>query len=100
MLREWDRKDFCAAAELFLIPGVHQGMKQTLRLGVPVFVALILGLSASGQEPAPYPATSPAYGPVVLDWAPPAMAQLSALAAVKNSFTLDRNMLGVAANAW
>jgi hypothetical protein len=33
----------------------------------------------------------------VLDWTPPALASLSALAAVKNSFTLDRSMLGVAA---
>ena len=35
--------------------------------------------------------------PVVLDWTPPALASLSAQAAVKNSFTLDRSMLGVAA---
>jgi hypothetical protein len=35
--------------------------------------------------------------PVPLEWAPPAVAQLSAQAAVKSSFTLDRNMLGAAA---
>ena len=39
-----------------------------------------------------------ASGPVVLDWTPPALAQLSALAAVKNSFTLDRTMLNAAAS--
>jgi hypothetical protein len=33
----------------------------------------------------------------VLDWTPPALQALSAEAAVKNSFTLDRNLLGVAA---
>jgi hypothetical protein len=36
-------------------------------------------------------------GPVVLDWVPPALTQLSAQAAVKSSFTLDRNMLAAAA---
>ena len=41
----------------------------------------------------------PAADPVVLDWTPPALAQLSALAAVKNSFTLDRTMLNAAASA-
>jgi hypothetical protein len=35
---------------------------------------------------------------VVLDWAPPALSQLGALAAVKNSFTLDRTMLTAAAS--
>jgi len=35
--------------------------------------------------------------PVVLDWTPPALQALSAEAAVKNSFTLDRNLLGAAA---
>ena len=37
-------------------------------------------------------------GPVVLEWVPPAMAQLSAQAAAKSSFTLDRNMLAAAVN--
>jgi hypothetical protein len=41
-------------------------------------------------------APDPAAGPVVLDWTPPALAQLNAEAAVKSSFTLDRNMLGAA----
>jgi Domain of unknown function (DUF4252) len=35
--------------------------------------------------------------PVPLEWTPPALQALSAEAAVKNSFTLDRTMLGVAA---
>jgi hypothetical protein len=34
---------------------------------------------------------------VALEWVPPAMAELSAQAAVKSSFTLDRTMLGLAA---
>lgn len=36
-------------------------------------------------------------GPVVLDWVPPALNELSAQAASKSSFTLDRNMLTAAA---
>jgi hypothetical protein len=42
-------------------------------------------------------ATTPDTNPVPLEWTPPALATLSAKAAVKDSFTLDRNMLRVAA---
>jgi hypothetical protein len=88
-------------------------MKQILRLALAVVVASLTGLSAAAQQPAPYEAPppaepagmpqpaagpQPAYGPVVLEWTPPALAQLSALAAVKNSFTLDRTMLVSAAS--
>ncbi len=38
-------------------------------------------------------------GPVVLDWTPPALAQLSAQASTRSSFTLDRTMLALAAGA-
>ena len=34
---------------------------------------------------------------MVLDWVPPALTALSARAAMKSNFTLDRNMLGAAA---
>ena len=57
-------------------------------------------MASPGPEntpPAAAPAVNPDAGPVVLDWAPPALAELSAQAAVKESFTLDRTMLGVAA---
>jgi len=45
------------------------------------------------------PATAPPAdaGAVVLEWVPPALAQLSAQAAAKTSFTLDRTMLAAAA---
>lgn len=82
------------------MPCVYQEMKQILRLALPVFIASFLGLWAFAQ-PGPSdtpPVPAPAYGPVVLDWTPPALAQLSALAAVKNSFTLDRTMLVSAAS--
>jgi len=66
--------------------------------------SVLTGLPALAQQPAPpapyeaAPAPPPVGGPVVLDWAPPALAQLSALAAVKNNFTLDRTMLNAAAS--
>jgi len=78
-------------------------MKQMVRLASPVLFASLLSAGAMAQQPAPYePSPPPAYssGPVVLDWTPPALAQLGALAAVKNSFTLDRNMLNAAASTW
>jgi hypothetical protein len=43
------------------------------------------------------PAASPDIGPVILEWTPPALAQLSTLAVAKESFTLDRTMLAAAA---
>jgi hypothetical protein len=44
--------------------------------------------------PAP---VAPVLSPVPLEWVPPALLQLQAQAAMKSSFTLDRNMLGAAA---
>jgi hypothetical protein len=44
--------------------------------------------------PAP---VAPLLSPVPLEWVPPALLQLQAQAAMKSSFTLDRNMLGAAA---
>lgn len=50
-------------------------------------------------EPGPPMATAPPVysGPVVLEWTPPALQYLSAHAAMKESFTLDRTMLAAAA---
>lgn len=73
-------------------------MKTRLLLGA--IAAAALAVTASAQpalQPAP-PAAPPDDSPVVLDWAPPALAALSTQAAVKNSFTLDRNLLGAAAS--
>ncbi|MGB6687214.1 MAG: hypothetical protein WBE76_05170 [Terracidiphilus sp.] len=52
---------------------------------------------ASGALRAQTAPAAPSDNPVVLDWTPPALAQLSAQAAVKSNFTLDRNMLAMAA---
>ena len=42
--------------------------------------------------------TGPTYtGPVVVEWTPPALQDLSARASMKESFTLDRTMLAAAA---
>lgn len=46
---------------------------------------------------APPSAAAPPASLIVLDWAPPALAVLSAQAAAKSSFTLDRSMLTAAA---
>jgi hypothetical protein len=76
-------------------------MKWMSRVGISLFLASMVAASALAQQPAPYSAPAPAVpaqGPVVLDWTPPALAQLSAQAAMKNSFTLDRNMLSAAAS--
>jgi hypothetical protein len=59
--------------------------------GIATLIAGIGSTFAPGQ-----PAPDPAAGPVVLDWTPPAFAQLSAQAAVRSSFTLDRDMLAAA----
>ena len=48
--------------------------------------------SAAASAPAPAAAI-----PVELGWTPPELASLGAAAEVKNSFVLDRNMLGAAA---
>lgn len=77
------------------------GMMRIFRLGIPVLLVATASAIATAQPPAPYDPSAPAAdprGPVVLDWTPPALGQLSALAAVKNSFTLDRTMLNAAAS--
>ena len=48
--------------------------------------------------PSSAPAGSPAANPVDLEWTPPALAELSAEAATRSSFTLDRAMLTAASN--
>jgi hypothetical protein len=91
-------------------------MKKLLPLAIPVVCAALscanlhaqapsnpselpdpFGASPANTAPAPGPDTRRDAGPVVLEWVPPAMAQLSAQAAVKSSFTLDRTMLAAAA---
>jgi Domain of unknown function (DUF4252) len=69
-------------------------------LGVILGCASALAQSPAPDSPPPPPVTSTGAnaGPVVLDWVPPALARLNALAAVKSSFTLDRDMLAAAAS--
>jgi hypothetical protein len=52
---------------------------------------------APRETPAPSSADAAAPAPIDLNWTPPALAALSSQAAVKNSFTLDRNLLAAAA---
>ena len=56
----------------------------------------------SAYDPAPDPSLDPGPAPIVspspvpLEWVPPALAHLATLATVKESFTLDRNLLAAA----
>ena len=86
-------------------------MNRVLPLAIPVLCAALSWGNLSAQSPAELPdpfgpaaahAAIPSSGPVdpgpvILDWVPPALAQLSTQAAVKSSFTLDRNLLAAAA---
>jgi hypothetical protein len=68
-------------------------------LGCALAVAQEYGAPSVGPQPGPpvareYP---PDASPVPLDWVPPPMAELSAIAPMKENFTLDRTLLGVAA---
>lgn len=54
--------------------------------------------AAQAPDDSPYPAAARALpSPVSLEWTPPALAELSAQATTRSSFTLDRTMLGLAA---
>lgn len=64
----------------------------------------VAGAAAQQYSPAeanagaqPDPGAYANLSPVPLDWTPPALEQLSHIAAMKTSFKLDRNMLGAAA---
>jgi hypothetical protein len=83
-------------------------MRRTFYAAIPVLTAafacapiLAQPQAQSQNSDAPTPDASSVRnqqsGPVVLDWTPPALAQLSAQAGVKSSFTLDRTMLGATA---
>ena len=95
----------------FLLHGVSANMKLIVGTGLLMRCGILAMASAfaqpgafaqqgsSQQQPAQTvtQAAAPDTNPVPLDWTPPALATLSAQAAVKDSFTLDRNMLRVAA---
>ena len=82
-------------------------MKRLLPSGIPVLCAALGCVPLLAQVPAKPRSSGIAgsslthvsdaeQGPVVLEWVPPALAQLSSQAAVKENFTLDRSMLGLA----
>lgn len=83
-------------------------MKRVCALAFPVVCAALSCVNLFAQSPAEVPdpfgsdsaaahGAMPRQGPVVLEWVPAALAQLNAEAAVKSSFTLDRNLLAAAA---
>lgn len=69
-------------------------MRWHFLLAISLFAAGTAGKPAMAQTAA---TADPNSGPVILDWTPPELTQLAAQAAVKSNFTLDRNMLGIAA---
>ncbi|MGA2249700.1 hypothetical protein [Terracidiphilus sp.] len=83
-------------------------MYRSARTGLFTCCVALATASAFGQQqqPAPPPvqAAPPAAGadsnPVPLEWTPPALTTLMAQAAVKNSFTLDRNLIHAAAQMY
>ena len=80
-------------------------MKLTLVLGISVLSAALGCALAVAQEygrqadPPPTREYPPNASPVPLKWVPPALSELSASASMKENFTLDRTLLGVAAGA-
>jgi hypothetical protein len=72
-------------------------------VGLPVAQAIAqqtspVAVQATAQGNSAGPAGNAAtLSPVPLEWTPPALEDLSRKAAVKSSFTLDRNLLGAAA---
>jgi Domain of unknown function (DUF4252) len=78
-------------------------MKGMFPLAIAVLCAglgcgcLLAQAPAEPQDPdGAFPTADSGAGPVVLEWAPPALEQLQARAAVNSSFTLDRTMLAAA----
>jgi Domain of unknown function (DUF4252) len=82
-------------------------MKLMAFVGIPVLSAGLASGFASAQQPAGSPPPPPGntttlsanatLSPVPLDWIPPALDRLNGQATLKESFTLDRTMLAVAA---
>jgi hypothetical protein len=83
-------------------------MKRILPLGISVLSAALacgLGLAQTPVQPSATPpdagnvpaAANSDIGPAILEWVPPALAQLNTQALAKESFTLDRTLLAAAA---
>jgi hypothetical protein len=110
--------DLAATVEdLLALGSLSRSLRRDLKLSCPGWVqkemrlkrlfafACLPGLliAAGAQQPAGSIAgpvagsgTASATAPVALDWTPPELAALGARAEVKNSFVLDRTMLGAA----
>ena len=67
--------------------------------GTPQAGIAVQGETPSGGAPAGGAPSAADVNPVPLDWVPPALADLATVAGVKESFTLDRTMLAIAAGA-
>jgi Domain of unknown function (DUF4252) len=78
-------------------------MRLRLLFWIPIFFVGLACDAASAQQPSdapPPPVNAQAMAtlsPVPLEWTPPALARLNSLALMKESFTLDRNLLAAVA---
>jgi hypothetical protein len=70
-----------------------------IAIGLPLLVAALAFPSSPAQSGPRYDAQMPA-APSILEWNPPAFAQLSGMATARSSFSLDRPMLTAAASMW
>lgn len=87
-------------------------MKRMYRAGIMLSCAVLVSIAARSQQPVQAPPPPPPVEalpvfdnappvdelpPVPLDWVPPALGQLDHEAVMKESFTLDRTLLALAA---
>jgi hypothetical protein len=79
-------------------PAFYIDMRSRILVCATAAVVTLSALTTKSRAQSP-PLPVQTDSPVVLDWTPPALGYLAEQAAVKNSFTLDRNMLHAAAGA-
>jgi len=94
---------FPLPSQLFPRHSVRKSMNHHVRTGLLFCCGALVAASVQAQQaptqPAPQnaaPQAVPDTSPVPLEWTPPALTALSAQASLKDSFTLDRNMLHLA----
>ncbi len=94
-------KNSSSACTTFALDLCPLSMSRSVRIGL-FGCCVALAAAGVGAQQAPAVQAAPRAvaaddNPVPLEWTPPGLVALSAQAAVKNSFTLDRNLLHAAA---
>ena len=102
--RQWQSPELFPAARVYVDMKILLAGILASYAGLPVAQATAqqtgaVAVQAAAQGNSDEPARSAVnLSPVPLEWTPPALDELSREAAVKSSFTLDRNLLGAAAS--